>query len=235
VEPFAGGAIASLTAVFEDLAARVVMCEIDPYVAAVWRVILEDAGWLVDRILSFRMEAQAVRELLKANPVDLREKAFQTIVRNRVQRGGIMAPGASLMKWGENGRGLASRWYPQTLAKRIMDIYEKRDRITFVEGDGFELIHRFMRDNQAVFFVDPPYTAGGKRAGRRLYTYNDIDHPALFELMVQVAGPFLMTYEDTTEVVDLAYAHGFSVRRVAMKNTHHNKLYELLITPRPWP
>lgn len=231
VEPFAGGGIASLTAVFEDLAARVVMCEIDPYVAAVWRVILEDAGSLVDRIVSFRMEAEAVRELLKADPVDLRERAFQTIVRNRVQRGGIMAPGASLMKWGENGRGLASRWYPQTLAKRIMDIYEKRDRITFVEGDGFELIRRFMRDNRAVFFVDPPYTAGGKRAGRRLYTYNDIDHPALFELMAQVAGRFLMTYEDAAEVVDLAHAHGFSVRRVAMKNTHHNKLYELLITP----
>ncbi|HPQ96902.1 MAG: DNA adenine methylase [Thiothrix sp.] len=41
VEPFAGGGIIGLTAAFERLASHVTMVELDPDVAAVWRIILE--------------------------------------------------------------------------------------------------------------------------------------------------------------------------------------------------
>src|SRR5574341_1909533 len=111
VEPFAGGGIISLTVAMEDLADRVVMCEIDPYVAAVWEVILRgDYKALISKIASFEIGREAAIEELSQNarsPVDI---AFQTILRNRVQRGGILAPGASLVKHGENGKGVASRW-----------------------------------------------------------------------------------------------------------------------------
>ena len=40
VEPFAGGGIISLTAVFEDLAEHAVLVELDRDVAAVWQIIL---------------------------------------------------------------------------------------------------------------------------------------------------------------------------------------------------
>jgi hypothetical protein len=41
---------------------------------------------------------------------------------------------------------------------------------------------------------------------------------------------FLMTYDDTDEVRELAQKHGFAVKAVAMKNTHHAKMLELLIS-----
>jgi len=44
-----------------------------------------------------------------------RDLAFQTILRNRVNRGGILVDGAGRVKHGENGKGLTSRWYPETL------------------------------------------------------------------------------------------------------------------------
>src|SRR3990172_2507286 len=51
VEPFAGGATASLVAVLEGFAEHSVVVERDPCVAAVWKTILsEDADWLVERI-----------------------------------------------------------------------------------------------------------------------------------------------------------------------------------------
>ena len=47
VEPFAGGGIISLTAVFEHLADSVIMVELDDQIAAVWQTILAgDAQWL---------------------------------------------------------------------------------------------------------------------------------------------------------------------------------------------
>jgi DNA adenine methylase len=52
--------------------------------------------------------------------------------------------------------------------------------------------------SEAVFFLDPPYTAGGKNAGKRLYRYNEIDHDELFQRAANLRGDFLMTYDNGT-------------------------------------
>ena len=140
-----------------------------------------------------------------------------------------MAAGAGLVKAGEAGKGLKSRWYPETLAKRIEVLLSLRDRIEFEQGDAFDVVKRFSNDPSAFFFIDPPYTAGGKKAGSRLYTHNQIDHTALFELMAGVEGAVMMTYDDSPEVRELATRYGFRVEQVPMKNTHHAIIYELLI------
>ena len=160
VEPFAGGGIIGLTAGFEGLAEHVVLVERDPNVAAVWHTILGgQAKWLADQILSFNLTRQNVTAVLGREPASQRERAFTVILRNRVQRGGIMAEGAGLVKTGENGRGLNSRWYPETLARRIQEIAGVRERFSFMEGDAFEVIRRYADDETAAFFVDPPYTS----------------------------------------------------------------------------
>ena len=55
IEPFAGGAIISLTVAAEKLAKHVTMVERDDQVAAVWKTIIEDdqGEWLANRITSF--------------------------------------------------------------------------------------------------------------------------------------------------------------------------------------
>ena len=231
VEPFAGGGVASLTAVVLGHVGRAVMSELDAGVAALWRCILDDADWLIERILEFEPSRDNVVSALTGKCMNPRELAFQTLVRNRTQRGGIMASGAGLMKTGENRRGVASRWYPQTLADRIARIHANRERIEFFHEDGFDLIHRYRSEPQAVFFLDPPYTASAKRAGRRLYTHNVIDHDGLFDLMTTVKGPFLMTYDQDDRIEAMATARGFAIEQVAMKNTHHTEMVEFLITP----
>ncbi len=230
VEPFAGGAIASLTVAAENRAEHVEFCEIDPSVASVWRAVLSDAEALCQRILEFDLTPESARSLLAARPTDDAEVAFQTIVRNRVQHGGIMAPGASLMKDGENGRGIRSRWYPKTLATRIRAIQHIRSRLAFVEGDGFDLIRLYAHRPDVCFFVDPPYTAGGSNAGRRLYSHNEVDHALLFGLLAQVQGSFLLTYDNAEEVLRAAERHSMKVKRIPMKNTHHELKVELLIS-----
>lgn len=226
IEPFAGGGIVSLTVAFERLAKHVVFAELDPGVAAVWRVVLNGhAEWLAKEILDFELVIENVRKVLNAPADTVQQKAFQTILRNRVQRGGIMAAGAGLVKTGENGRGLLSRWYPETLARRIREINHHKDRLSFVEGDGFVLLEEQRADKDAVFFIDPPYTL----AARRLYTKWQIDHRQLFAAMRVCKGDFLMTYDNTPEIAALAAEFGFQTKPVAMKNTHHAKVTELLI------
>jgi DNA adenine methylase len=80
-----------------------------------------------------------------------------------------------------------------------------------------------------VFFIDPPYTAAGKKAGSRLYTHADINHDALFSVVVGLTGDFLMTYDDTETIREKARQYQFELQAVAMKNTHHARQTELLI------
>lgn len=122
-----------------------------------------------------------------------------------------------------------SRWYPQTLAKRITSIELVGKRIEFIHGDAFEVMAEHRKEKDAVFFIDPPYTAGGKSAGSRLYTHSEVDHEKLFALCEKLHGDFLMTYDNADEVAALAECHGFETKPVAMKNTHHAEMNELLI------
>ena len=81
----------------------------------------------------------------------------------------------------------------------------------------------------AVFFIDPPYTAGNKKAGRRLYKHSKLDHEELFRVTSTIKGDFLMTYDADDNVSALAEMHGFATRLVPMKSTHHAEMAELLI------
>lgn len=232
IEPFAGGAIVGLTVAFEQLADQVILVERDEQVAAVWHIIIntkDGAEWLADHIMSLRLTPESAHSLLSSSKRSLKEKAFQTIVQNRISHGGILAPGAGTLKHGENGKGVLSRWYPETLKKRILDIAGIKERIKFIHGDGFAIIRKNARYSNAVFFIDPPYTASSKKAGSRLYKYHQVDHEELFRLADRIEGDFLMTYDDAEEVRALALRHRFETRLVAMSSTHHTTMNELLI------
>ena len=232
IEPFAGGAIVGLTVAAEGLADHVTLVELDENVAAVWQTILHDEGggeWLAKQIVNFDLTHESAKVILAQLPRSTRERAFQTIIKNRVNRGGILAPGAGMIKVGENGKGLLSRWYPETLQRRILEIVRIRDRITFIHSDGMEVLRENAERDDAVFFIDPPYTASSKQAGSRLYNHPNVDHKSLFETADLLVGDFLMTYDDAEEVRQLARLRCFDLQTVAMKNTHHAKMSELLI------
>lgn len=235
VEPFAGGGIVSLTAVMERLVERCLMIELDRDVAAFWHAALRQGPALCRMIMGFEATRQAVQELSASDSRDLVRHGFRTLVLNRTRRGGILAAGASLSRTGENGRGVASRWYPETLTRRLAKISERRSDIGFLEGDGMAMIESLlnMLDRDVVLFVDPPYTAGGKRAGRRLYAHNELDHHRLFAMLAESGARFLMTYDRAPEIEALVERHNFHAVQVIMKNTHHALMPELVISPEP--
>ncbi|MBI4800953.1 MAG: DNA adenine methylase [Elusimicrobia bacterium] len=230
VEPFAGGGIISLTALFENLAASVVMVELDDEIAAVWRAVVDgQTKWLAKRILEFDLTKESVIKELFKKDADVKEKAFQTILKNRTFHGGILAEGSGFLKHGENGKGIRSRWYPATLARRFSDLSLIANRICFRQEDGLDVIDEYSGRKDAVFFIDPPYTAGGKKAGNRLYRHFNLDHERLFALCKAIKGDFLMTYDNADEVKVMARRHGFQMRLIPMNNTHHATMEELVI------
>ena len=233
IEPFAGGGTVSLTAVMEGLVEQSIMIEIDHDVAAFWHAVLRNGAMLGEWVQRFEPTRDSVSKLERKGMRCVDEHAFRTLVLNRTRRAGILAPGASFTKDGENGKGIRSRWYPDTLAARLTAIKGYADRITFYEGDGMRLLEPLLHGwgRRAAVFLDPPYTAaGGKRSGARLYAHTDIDHAKLFKMLAHRNSNFLMTYDNAPEIVDLIHKYGFCAVTVEMKNAHHNNLPELIIT-----
>ena len=221
IEPFAGGGIISLTGLFENLVSRVIMSEIDEDIASVWQSVIDgNSEWIADKILSFVLTRDSVIEEISKKEVSTRERAFQTILKNRTFHGGILAEGSGFLKYGENGKGIHSRWYPETLAKRFNNLKFIQNRITFLQKDGLEVIQEYSNRRDVIFFIDPPYTAGGKKAGKRLYRHFNLDHERLFTLCDSIEGDFLMTYDNADEVKAMARLHGFQMRLIPMTNTH---------------
>lgn len=118
VECFAGGANVTLTAVSESLAKRAIIIEIDPDVASVWDAMLNGkASWLSDKVEGFKLGRRTVKAELEINPRTPHTRAWKTLLRNRVNHGGILASGAGLLRRGEDDNGITSR-YPTPPLKR---------------------------------------------------------------------------------------------------------------------
>ena len=143
VEPFLGGGIVSLTIAARGLADKCVMVELDEEIAAVWETIVNgDIQWLAKRILNFKLTHESANEIISSIPKNTQELAFRTILKNRTYHGGILAPGSGLLKHGENGKGIHSRWYPRTLANRLLRIATFREKLEFIRGNAFEVIDK---------------------------------------------------------------------------------------------
>jgi DNA adenine methylase len=226
LEPFAGGGIVSLTAASEGLVGQVIMIEKDEDVAAVWRVILGDGGeWLAAKIVNFQLTVDSAKQVIAKADRSLEDRAFATIIKNRVNRGGILADGASFIKQGENGKGITSRWYPETLKKRILAIVAIKHKIQFIQADAFDIYAQYLEQKDLLHFIDPPYV----KAGQRLYRHCEIDHAALFNLTTQLCGDFLITYDNVSAIQTLVNTCKLDVRLIPMKSTHHIQKTEMLI------
>lgn len=227
VEPFAGGGIVSLTAAFEKMAEHITMVEMDAEIAAVWQIILNGKNkWLAEKIYSYDLTHENVKTELENPNKELHDIAFCTILKNRVFHGGILAKGSGMIKNGENGKGITSRWYPKTLRDRILAIDYVKDKIDFIEGDAFDILSQNRKDKNAYFFIDPPYTI----AGKRLYTHFDIDHERLFEYTAQLKGKFMLTYDDTPDIRKLADKYHLPFKTIPMKTTLHYEKNEIIIS-----
>ncbi|MYC30033.1 MAG: hypothetical protein F4X65_08090 [Chloroflexi bacterium] len=95
LEPFAGGATVSLTAVMEQLVQRCIMAEIDANVAAFWKAALEYNTELRDRVSQFHPTKESIEELQQCDQDNILDLGFKALVLNRTRRGGILAKGAA--------------------------------------------------------------------------------------------------------------------------------------------
>ena len=143
----------------------------------------------------------------------------------------MIASSAGLIVKGERNRGLLSRWYPETLAKRIELIHSFRAQIEFYEADAMEQLPSILncRNTSPKIFVDPPYPKLMRAGVRPLYTHVALNHDNLVRMLAESNKDFLLTYDDTAYARNLVTGNGLLFEVIAMKNTNAESKKELLI------
>ena len=232
VEAFAGGASVSLAMVMEHRVQRCLLVEADPDVAAFWRAALNQSRDLQQRCMEFHLTPDTLAELAQARPAGDLDRAFRTLLLNRTRPNGNISPNTSSMRRGENDRGIASRWYPGTIRRRLESIRLQAHRIAVTQEDALQVLPTL--DPDTPVFLDPPYTQNPQAPGHRLYSQGrDLDHAALFRALRDLNLDFLMTHGESPEVLRLIAQNGFHAVSIAMRTGHHLLKQELAITRDP--
>ncbi len=230
VEPFAGGASVGLAVADAKVAKQVVLVEKDPEVAALWRVVFSSsASNLTSMIRGFSPTRKKVEAVLCKDSDNDVALAFRCLVRNRFQYGGVMAPGAGLLRDGEDEKGISSRWYVDTLCDRIKALKKLSPRIKVIEGDGLKQLRVYCTNSRAALFIDPPYIINGEGPGKRLYKCCDVEPSDIFSALATAEAAWLVTYHQNGKIRDLAEKAGFRVESVKVRTAHHLAKEELVI------
>ena len=227
LEPFAGGAISALTAVLDGFVASAILIEKDEDVAAVWKTIFGRSGkWLAEAIMDFELSDENISMQAQKSGSSTKERALNTIVRNRINRGGIIAPSGGRLNKGEKDKGINSRWYPETLSARLLNLIPYKSNFSVKCGDGIRAINKYAENPNMLVFIDPPYID----AGTRLYSHSKLNHKRLFEAVASVQGSFLMTYDNHPRVLELCEEFDFPNTTIMMQNAHHKTKTEIIIS-----
>jgi DNA adenine methylase len=226
VEPFCGSAVVGLSLLHADLIDELVLCELDRRVAAFWRRALEDPSFAT-QVRNFNCTRENVEKVIADPQHDL---GMWTLVQNRCGYGGRL--GSGLLRRGDGGRGIASRWNGQDLYAMLRQIRALSGRIRFIEGDGVRKGLRAYDDSESSAFVDPPYSLGPDGPARHLYEHHRLDHQKLLAVLASWRGRWIATYPDTREARTLANTHGLSYRRMPMRTAAHKTKIELILSNR---
>lgn len=217
VEPFVGGGSIAISFLERYPKTCVALADADPLVAAFWSVTFSSkATSLAERIANTKPTIELWRKIKSSRPEKELDLAFKCFYLNRTSFSGIIHDSA-----GPIGGVNQSSEYPidcrfnsDSLAKRVIELSNFRDRVRFVRCQSWkktisdvrktELVR--LRPDRVFWYLDPPFF---QKAGK-LYRFIFLpkDHQQLKAYLDHLPGSFLLSYDDVPEARQLYGNHG---------------------------
>jgi DNA adenine methylase len=232
VEPFLGGASVALQLMQEDLVEKVILMDIDPWIASFWHTVFFDTAWLVEQIQTVEVTLDKWWEFKKSKPISTRDQALTCFFLNRTSFSGILEARAGPIggKQQDSKYKIDCRFNRQVLIERIMEASLLKDKVYAVWDcswiDGIQKI-RELQDKKELstkdvfFYLDPPFFEEANALYR--YYFNSQDHEMLRDSLLELADKFILSY-DSAEQVEALYG---SALKNGTNGTHHHHV-ELL-------
>jgi DNA adenine methylase len=237
VEPFAGGAGASLNLLFREEVPRVHLNDADPAIHDFWWAITNQTTRFLRRLNDTPLtiaEWCKQRDLYKdkSGRVSRSARGFATFYLNRTNRSGIVMNGGPIGGHSQAGKWkLDARFNKAELSRRIESIAANKDRISLSCEDGRSTLTR-LSDSSTFFFIDPPYFEKGG-----LLYLNSLDPRYHEQLATQLRSmrntAWVTTYDDCPQIRRL-YDGWATVRPFGLQYAAatRRKGQEVLIAPK---
>ena len=218
VEAYAGGCGLSLELLMEGVVNKLVLNDIDISIYSFWYSVLNDGPKLAEKILNTEVtidEWKIQKDIQKYKHIANKfELGFSTLFLNRTNRSGILSAGP-IGGYEQNGNYLIDcRFNKKDLSKKVLEIYNLRNKINFYNYDAKEFINRVVSKQKRPTFVflDPPYFNKGKE----LYVnfYNEDDHQELALLTKKLRKNWIVTYDNVDKIKELyqeVYIHEYDI------------------------
>ncbi len=207
-ELYAGGAGASLSALFSGVCQNIVLNDLDYHIYAFWSSILNHTERFIRMIerTPVDIENWNVQKEIYTNFSDheLLEVGFSTFYLNRCNRSGILQAGPIGGKDQSGNYKIDVRFNKRELTRRIESIAQKRDRIEIRNDESIELLDEIFSttNNSKFLFLDPPYYVQGENLYYNFYS--DQNHVKLSNLLKEnINANWILTYDNCYRIREL--------------------------------
>ncbi|NRA48691.1 MAG: DNA adenine methylase [Phaeodactylibacter sp.] len=219
-EPYAGGAGLALALLYSGTVREIHINDLDASIWSFWYSVLnltdEFSGMVMNADLTideWRNQRDIYRAQDDSDPLKL---GFSAFYLNRTNRSGIIAQGGVIGGLKQTGNYLMDcRFNRPELVERIRRVATYKDEISLYRMDALDFLKRSpeLLPKKTLLCVDPPYF----NKGSQLYTsfYRPDDHAALAEVIQNLAMPWVVTYDNASEIKSLyskSRLHSFDVR-----------------------
>jgi DNA adenine methylase len=225
VEPYAGGASLALSLLLDGSVRQIYLNDLDPAIYAFWKSILSRTDDFLELVSTVKVtpEEWYKQKRIYAGHVatDFLTLGFATFFLNRTSHSGILNAG---MIGGKSQAGtwkLDARFNRAELVKRISRIASFKKRIFISQRDALDFLRHKRFSSHTLIYLDPPYFNSGKHL--YLNGYKLADHLAVRTCVGQLPYPWIVSYEDVTNIRQLY--RGVRRRRLRLLHTarsaHH--------------
>lgn len=212
VEPYAGGAGAALSLLYNNTVDQAIINDLDIHVYLFWKQLFENTEELIAKVNDVKPNLKNFyyyKEIYAngGKEVSEFERGFSAFFLNRTTRSGILTGGPIGGNKQESKWKIDCRFNKDNLIKRIKLISQFRDRISIFNLDAITLMKKVIDDcpdqiESTLFYLDPPYVEKGKDLYKQ--NYDLYDHDYLNDYLKKLIGiKWVLSYDDVNLIRNL--------------------------------
>lgn len=206
VEPFAGGAAIAWHLLIKGHVEKVYINDLDPSIFAFWYSVLNYTEHLCELIELTPVtidEWHKQKSIYSSSNPKLINRGFATFFLNRTNRSGIINAGVIGGQSQDGNYKIDCRFNKTRLIEQIKNIADRRERIHLSNLDAVDFISEILPDieDKCLVNIDPPYYKKGKELYQNFLGHDD--HCMLFESVKGIKKPWIVTYDDTPEIIEI--------------------------------
>ncbi len=213
IEPFCGGAGASLPLLKAEVVDKLILNDSNSKLIKFWDAVLHNTDELTALIKrstvsieDWHYHRRVYNDEISASDL---EQGFAAFFLNRTNRSGMLHAGPIGGRHQKSEYKLDCRFNKRDLINRIEDVSLLKDKIKLSNQDACELIKN-CSENNAFIYADPPYVKEGKNIYHR-FCFTEEQHTLLSQTLKESDMLWLVSYDDNPLIHQLFAKRGINI------------------------